>query len=88
MNTENNKLINKFLNYPYELNKIDSDWNQLIHVVEKIFSTCGEFEDESDKDMYWNLLTRNIRDAFYFPKINDVYNACIEFIKWYNQNKL
>ena len=53
-----------------------SDWNWLMEVVEKILQKCAEM-DELEK--YWE-----ITDVM--PYINNVYSACVEFVKWYNQN--
>lgn len=59
-----------------------SDWNWLMEVVEKIFSTVDEKRDNDDD---WDFLTRQIRDSFYFPNKENVYSTCLDFIKWYNQ---
>jgi len=57
-----------------ECAKYNSDWNWLMEVVEKIANIKGFFEIEND------LIDMKIN-----AKISDVYNACVEFIKWYNQ---
>ena len=67
--------------------KFHSDWNWLMEVVEKIESLGYRIEIVkhicrvylSDKETI--IISENI------PKIEAVYNACIEFIKWYNENK-
>ena len=101
--TENNKLIAQFmgaeidgLNYrvvTYDNIKVcmhpnilnyHKDWNWLMKVVETIFLTVDE-ERESEDD--WDFLTKQIKNSFYFPNIEEVYNSCVEFIKWYNQQK-
>jgi len=57
--------------------EFNTDWNWLIEVVEKILHICLELDSI---EMYYN-----ITDAI--PNINQTYNACIEFIKWYNEQK-
>ena len=55
-----------------------TDWNWLMKLVEKILQKCAEM-DELEK--YWE-----ITDVM--PYIDNVYSACVEFVKWYNeQNK-
>ena len=103
MNTiKNNKLIAEFMNYANNrpitdslANKLYNDWNSLMQVVEKIESLgynidtmkvditkyqssqfCGIYID--GKRIYTNYCE---------TKIEAVYNACVEFIKWYNNNK-
>ena len=70
-----------------------SDWNWLMEVVEKIES----FEDENRCAKYNVNITQNFVDIYDNEnsieivglntdiKIQAVYNACVEFIKWYNQ---
>lgn len=71
--------------------KYHKDWNWLMEVVEKIeilgyvFKVNGNTVTFFIKGNYnrtiWN-------DAFTgSTKIQAVYNACVEFIKWYNENK-
>lgn len=56
----------------------NSDWNLLMEVVEKVLQICAEIDE---MERYWC-----ITDAI--PYIDDVYNACVEFVNWYNeQNK-
>lgn len=81
----NNKL------YLIEELKFHSDWNWLIEVVEKIeslgfnvsieFSTCIiTYSDDDFKEII------GISDNY--SKIQAVYNACVAFIKWYNEQKI
>ena len=86
----NGQVLN-FENSKY--NTYNSDWNWLMEVVEKIESLG-----------YWTELLGGYHQEFRIGKINQikefinkngsdkkeaVYNACIEFIKWYNeQNKV
>ena len=60
-----------------------SDWNWLMEVVEKCLVGEAEYnEDEAKKAI------REIYESLCNINISSVYNACVEFIKWYNkQNK-
>ena len=67
--------------------KYHSDWNWLMQVVEKIESIGFTFETKKN----WARITRKgeniiLRWEEDKTKIEAVYNACIEFIKWYNEN--
>jgi hypothetical protein len=53
-----------------------NDWNELIAVVKKIANMKGFYAIEND-----------LKDTIINAKIEAVYNACIEFIKWYNKKK-
>lgn len=59
------------------------DWNWLMVVVEKIMDIT--FDDNSnptlDSEMFYE-----VRDCI--PDINQTYKAIVEFIKWYNEEKL
>jgi len=99
MNTENNKIIAEFMGclihaqtkahltndgfYHTKDLKYHSDWNWLMEVINKIekldfrvsiteFST--NIGNEKLKISQWQAKT----------KIENCYNACLEFIKWYN----
>lgn len=54
----------------------NSDWNRLIQVVGK----CLESGDNTDK---WD----EIFNALSTVNKNTVYEAVVEFVEWYNQNK-
>lgn len=56
--------------------KFNSDWNWLIEVVEKIKSIVSLMEIPYTNELIAGLITVN-KEA--------VYNACVEFIKWYNE---
>ena len=58
----------------------ESDWNWLMKVVEKIFK---DFYKINPCPIYLKI---NIEKALNEVNIEAVYNACVEFIKWYNQN--
>ena len=100
---ENNKLILEFMGYPNIANdedKIDyledcvkyhSSWDWLMPVIEEI---------ESDKRYDVNILqygtiicdnqieiVNNIADISFDKKIEHTYDAIVQFIKEYNQNK-
>jgi hypothetical protein len=72
-----------------------TDWNWLMQVVEKIESlgycliiggrtTKNYCEIRGEADDF----TTKYSDSYGETKIEAVYNACIEFVKWYNeQNK-
>ena len=67
--------------------KFHSNWNWLMEVVEKIESIGFTFETKKN----WARITRKgeniiLRWEEDKTKIEAVYNACIEFIKWYNEN--
>ena len=62
-----------------------TDWNWLMSVVEKIVSLENNLKNETKEEFtqFQKVLSLPI-----YTKIEAVYNACIEFIKWYNkQNK-
>lgn len=74
-----------------EILHFDSDWNWLMKVVEKIESlgywieihggTINRCLIGSINSSYESFeVTKN-------TKIEAVYNACIDFIKWWNENK-
>ena len=79
--------VDKSENLPFH-----NDWNWLMEVVEKIESLG-----------YWTELLGGYHQEFRIGKINQikefinkdssdkkeaVYNTCLEFIKWYNENKI
>ena len=66
--------------------KFDTDWNWLMEVVEKIESL-----DHKNNEEHFQLVTfihhwfrRKHKEL---TKIEAVYNACVEFIEWYNEQK-
>lgn len=88
MNTENNKLIAEFMEgyEPEEYEDFHSDWNWLMEVVEKIESldyrfAITEFLSEVSNE---KLSIKSWKEK---TKFENTYNACVEFIKWYNQQK-
>lgn len=73
------------------------DWNWLMNVVEKIESlnyavyiqTRGtRIESEDGKLMFWFFVGQSEDGRYEInSKIEAVYNTCVEFVKWYNNNK-
>lgn len=68
--------------------KYNTDWNWLMEVVEKIESLGFEFTIKRS----WAKITRKNENIVARweddkTKIESVYNACLEFIKWYNEQK-
>jgi hypothetical protein len=67
--------------------KYDSDWNWLMEVVEKIESLGYYFRFLGNG---WiiivNLSEKETIEIHDKCKITACYNACLEFIKWYNEN--
>ena len=94
---ETNKLIAEFMEHkptfevyidnvltPLErpIKNYHSDWNWLMEVVEKIESLSKE-----QKVINWSRRNKNIFDfKLTESKIKAVYNACVTFIEWYNEN--
>ena len=58
-----------------------SDWNWLMTVVEKIFELEDINHDECEN------LIGEITFSLVDVDIKDTYNAVVEFINWYNENK-
>lgn len=76
----------------YPINKLEyhSNWNWLMQVVEKIESLGNDVLITSN----YIQIAYNQGEEFIVIelegniKIFSVYNACIKFIKWYNENKI
>ena len=96
--TENNKLMAEFMGFQstslgwfdneehlinvekdntFDDLKFHKDWNWLMSVVEKCLTLNVDVEPINHYFI--------INDALLTININEVYNACVEFIKWYNQ---
>jgi hypothetical protein len=94
--TENNKLLAEFLGYtqphpdyphttywykegeaPLTMLSFDTDWNWLVEVVKKCYlldtSTGAHYEA-----IYYSFADLDIKKT---------YNACVEFVKHYNEKK-
>jgi hypothetical protein len=91
----NNKLLAEFINCenPQAWEDVPSlfeyDWNWLMQVVEKIESLNFAIKVVVNEALIfcedWESL-----DYIYArekTKIEAVYNACVEFVKWYNEQK-
>jgi len=90
--TENNKLILEFMGEPHKVWQdlaYHSDWNWLMEVVEKIenLGSKSAIVNHLGKHIFTVSLNDNIISEDGNTKIEAVYNACVEFIKWYNENK-
>ena len=86
--------------YPQDKDlKFHSDWNWLMEVVEKIMVLCEKQTTFICHNFRIGVTSINIKveherqfkhiDCYYLnygSKLEAVYNACIEFIKWYNEN--
>ena len=69
--------------------KYHEDWNWLMEVVEKIESLGYRIEIVKHICRIYLSNKETIIISENIPKIEAVYNACVEFIKWYNnQNKV
>jgi len=76
-----------------ELN-YDFDWNWLMEVVEKIENTVFGEQQYKFKFLVQNNHCSieqsnlfNTKRTYAKTKIEATYNACVEFIKWYNEQK-
>ena len=63
------------------LGQFHKDWNWLMEVVEKIFK---DFYKLNPCPIYLKI---NIENALNKVDIESVYNACVEFINFYNKQK-
>ena len=76
---------------PIEQTKFHSDWNWLMQVVEKIRKFHNGTEPLNDKQIGQLLqLIKKLNESLTLRNelsIEAVYNACVEFIKWYNEQK-
>lgn len=69
-----------------ELLHFDTDWNWLMQVVEKIESlgyrvAITEFKTEISNEV---ISINSWKEKI---KIANTHNACVEFVKWYNEQK-
>ena len=64
-----------------------SSWDWLMPVVEKIFTINF---DENPRVREWSMQERGIFDPVQYglhSSIESVFQACVQFIQWYNENK-
>jgi hypothetical protein len=80
---------------PLSILLFDTNWNWLMQVVEKIeglnFVVIHHFyfsKFEVSIKAEHNRSFKNIHYSNINSKIEAVYNACIEFVKWYNTKEL
>lgn len=89
--SEEGFLINPITNFDEEINDLryHLDWNWLMEVVEKIEETADWSLEllTTDKKEYQMLIPLSNTNVIVETKIEAVYNACIEFIKWYDEQK-
>ena len=89
--SEDGFLIHPITNYDVEISslKYHEDWNWLMEVVEKIESLGYRIEIVKHICRIYLSNKETIIISENTPKIEAVYNAVVEFIKWYNnQNKV
>ena len=89
--SEDGFLIHQITNYDVEISslKYHEDWNWLMEVVEKIESLGYRIEIVKHICRIYLSNKETIIISENTPKIEAVYNAVVEFIKWYNnQNKV
>ena len=80
--------------HPNRLN-YHTDWNWLMQVVEKVESLEDNrflFQISTRQGFYAEIRERfsyetKIEDAYGKTRIESVYNACVSFVKWYNNQK-
>ena len=75
---------------PLTMLSFDTDWNWLVEVVEKIenYNDSATLFIIEDERCHVNTQNGFEIDSVGHTKIEAVYNACVEFVKWYNnQNK-
>ena len=68
-----------------ECAKYNSDWNWLMEVVEKIEGLNYKVIIQNNNCTIEMIILDDIVIYENSTKTEAVYNACIEFIKWYNQ---
>ena len=89
--SEDGFLIHPITNYDVEISslKYHEDWNWLMEVVEKIESLGYRIEIVKHICRIYLSNKETIIISENTPKIEAVYIACVEFIKWYNnQNRV
>ena len=72
--------------YASEL-KYHSSWDWLMPVVEKIEGTKQADIIIHTKNLVQISYNKETKTYFYGSLLQNAWDACIEFIKWYNQNK-
>jgi hypothetical protein len=67
--------------------KFHSDWNWLMQVVEKIES-LGVVVEIRENVCYIETTPTDYYSELEDTKIQATYNACVDFVKWYNTQEL
>jgi len=83
------KCVHDFMGKPFSLTDFlipyNSDWDWLMEVVEKIES-LGYWVNRIKADVW--IIDNNenivINNTMHSDGIEAVYNACVEFVKWHN----
>jgi hypothetical protein len=80
--------INEGKGWHLETMKFSYDWNWLVQVVDKIESLGymvviqGTLCNIATNKYFKGIIIKNLD-----TKIESVYNACVDFVKWYNEEK-
>ena len=95
------KLLSKFLEEKQSsvIVSFENNWNRIMTVVEKIESIqnqrYGRFQVTIKDDCCLIQATNSGKDDTYSKmyctkgnKINSVYNSCLMFVEWYNNNNI
>ena len=56
-----------------------SDWNDLMFIVQEITTTTEFHTDYPNNNLFW--------DAYNQIDKQEIYDACLEFLKWYNSQQ-
>ncbi len=67
-------------------NHYEKNWNELMYLVEKIESLCVVVEIRENV-CYIETSSENYYSELEDTKIQATYKACLNFIKWYNNQK-
>lgn len=67
-----------------DLEQFSTDWNWLMEVVEKIEGFKGNKDVIHWSRNNWTIFDLKLTES----KIQATYNACLEFIKWYNDQEV
>jgi hypothetical protein len=71
---------------PLAILSFDTDWNWLMEVVEKIES-LGVVVEIRESVCYIETTPIDYYSELEETKIQATYNACVRFVKWYNEQK-
>ena len=67
--------------------KFDSDWNWIMQVVEKI-EKLYHLHGVRIEGKWCYIITNKNFDVRAETKLEAVFEACVQFVEWYNKNKL